>query len=329
MSIQPGKPVNPRGLRRVTALLESLSMDSPDIVIVGAGPAGLTAGLYAARAGHRALILERAMPGGQVANTPEVENYPGFVEPVVAVELAQAMQRQAERHGAEIELTEATALKTGPLVVEAAGGSYRPAAVIIASGVRAKELGLPGEKELRGRGVSYCAICDGAFFKGREVAVIGGGDSALDEAVYLSGICSRVHLVHRRDEFRGVKVAQDQVRARDNIELVLSHVVSAIKGSGRLEAIEVTSRKDGSKRDIVVAGLFIYVGSVPHTDWCRGVVRLDDNGFVVCDDRLATSVPGVFAAGDVRVSHLRQISTAVGDGALAAMMAHEHVTRRR
>jgi len=301
-------------------------VDNPEVVVVGAGPAGLTAGIYSARAGHATLILERAMPGGQVANTPEVENYPGFVEPVVAVELTQAMQGQAERHGAEIKLVAAAALRTDPLVVETSDGSHRPDAVIIASGVRSKELDLPGEKKLRGRGVSYCAVCDGAFFKGREVAVVGGGDSALDEALYLAGICSKVYLIHRRDEFRAVKAAEVRVRARNNIELVLSHVVSALRGTGRLEAVEVESRKDGAKRDIPVAGLFVYVGSVPHTDWCRGVIELDDAGFVLCNDRLATNVPGVFVAGDVRVSRLRQIATAVGDGALAAMMAHEYIT---
>lgn len=306
-------------------MLESLPMDNPEILIVGAGPAGLTAGLYAARAGHRTLVLERALPGGQVANTPEVENYPGFVEPLVAVELAEAMHRQAERHGAIIEMTEAAALRTDPLTIETPAASYRPGAVIIASGVRPKELGLPGEKELRGRGVSYCAICDGNFFKGREVAVVGGGDSALDEALYLAGICSKVHLIHRRDEFRAVKATQDRVRARNNIRLITSSTVTAIRGQGKLESIEITGCKDRAKQELAVPGLFIYVGSVPHTDWCRDAVTLDENGFVECDDRLATSRPGVFVAGDVRVTRLRQIATAVGDGALAAMMAHEYL----
>ncbi|MBN2537643.1 thioredoxin-disulfide reductase [candidate division WOR-3 bacterium] len=297
-------------------------MDNPEVVIAGAGPAGLTAGLYAARAGHRALIIERALPGGQVANTPEVENYPGFAEPVVAFELAQAMQQQAERAGAEILTAEVTGLARDPLVVRTSAGDFRPGAVIVSSGVQGKELGLPGEKELRGRGVSYCAICDGPLFKGKTVAVVGGGDSALDEALYLAGICSKVFLVHRRDEFRGAQVAQDRVRAAGNIELVLSHVVSAINGTAKLESIEVESRKDNSKRLLEVAGLFIYVGSTPNTAWCRDTVELDQGGFVKSDRDLRTNVPGVFTAGDVRVTPLRQIATAVGDGALAGMMAH-------
>jgi len=304
-------------------------MDQPEILVVGAGPAGLTAGLYAARAGHRTIVLEKALPGGQVANTPEVENYPGFAEPVVAFELAQAMQQQAERAGAEIVTAEASGLKTGPLVVSAGSDEYRPGAVVIAAGVQGKQLGLPNEKELRGRGVSYCAICDGPLFKGKEVAVVGGGDSALDEALYLAGICSRVHLIHRRDEFRGAKVAQDRVRSTGNIELALSHVVSAINGTGSLESVEVESRKDGSKRTLPVAGVFIYVGSTPNTTWCRDVVDLDEGGFVKCDRELRTNQPGVFVAGDVRATPLRQIATAVGDGALAAMMAHHFLGEQR
>ncbi len=302
-------------------------MKDPEVLIVGGGPAGLTAGIYAARAGHATRLLEKMMPGGQVANTPEVENYPGFAEPVVAIELAQAMEQQARSAGCEIEMTEATglAVEDGRLRVTTPAGDLRPGALVIASGVQSRKLELPGEDELRGRGVSYCAVCDGPLFRGKEVAVVGGGDSALDEALYLSGICSRVHLIHRRDEFRGTRVAQDRVRARDNIRLVLSSVVSAINGTGKLESLEVTSRKDGSKSDLPVSGLFIYVGSDPNTRWCADVVKLDESGFVRSDDRMATNVPGVFVAGDVRVSRLRQIATAVGDGALAAMMAHEHL----
>ena len=304
-------------------------MSNPDILIVGAGPAGLTAGLYAARSGHKTLILERAMPGGQIAITPEIENYPGFVDPVNAFELAGAMEQQTRRFGCEIEISEVTGLTTDPVTVRTAAGEISPGALIVASGVRPRELGLPGEKELRGRGVSYCAICDGPFFKGREVAVIGGGDSALDEALYLAGVCSKVHVIHRRDEFRGSKIAEQRVRDRDNVNLILSSIVTGINGTTKLESLEITSRRDGSKHELPVAGMFIYVGSVPYTDWCKGIVDLDERGFVKSDDRLATSVPGIFTAGDVRTTRLRQVATAVGDGALAAMMAHEYLVSTR
>jgi thioredoxin reductase (NADPH) len=300
------------------------------VLIVGGGPAGLTAGIYAARSGHKTLILEKGLPGGQVARTTEVENYPGFAEPLVAMELAQAMESQARKQGCEIETLEATRLRrVGPdLEVETSGGTMRPGSVIIASGVESKEMDLPGERELRGRGISYCAICDGPLFRGKEVAVVGGGDSALDEALYLSGICSKVHLIHRRDELRGCALAQERLRRKENVRLVLSSVITAIQGQARLEALEITSRKDDSKTLLPVSGLFIYVGSTPNTAWCRGVVDQDETGFVKTDPLLRTNVPGVFAAGDVRVTPLRQIATAVGDGALAAMTAHRFLTER-
>lgn len=314
-----------------------MSREPLAVLIVGAGPAGLTAGIYAARAGRRVLILDKGLPGGQVARTPEVENYPGFAEPVAGAELAQAMEQQARRFGCEIEALEVVGLapagpeaRTSHLELRTSSGpTLRPGSLIIATGVESRELGIKGEKELRGRGVSYCAICDGTFFKGKEVAVVGGGDSALDEALYLSGICSKVHLIHRRDEFRGVAVAQERVRQKENISLVLSSTVTAINGTAKLESVEITSKKDGSKSVLPVSGLFIYVGSVPNTAWCKGVVELDPAGFVKTDGLLRTNVPGVFAAGDVRVTPLRQIATSVGDGALAAMSCHQYLLENR
>lgn len=305
-------------------------MDSPEILIVGAGPAGLTAGIYAARAGHKVLAIERAMPGGQVARTPEVENYPGFAKKVNALELAQAMEQQARTHGCEIEMGEVSGLTTdgGSLAVSTTLGEFRPGSLIIASGVESRKLELPNEDKLRGRGVSYCAICDGAFFKDKEVAVVGGGDSALDEALYLAGVCSKVHIIHRRDEFRATRIAQDRVRATDNIELVLSSVVTAINGDQKLDSLDIESVRDRSKSVLEVAGLFIYVGSSPNTNWCRGTIDVDETGFIKSNDRLETNVPGVFVAGDVRVTWLRQIATAVGDGALAAMVAHQHLIEK-
>lgn len=305
------------------------AMKTPEILVIGAGPAGLTAGLYGARSGHATVVLERALPGGQVALTSVVENYPGFPEPIEGTALTQAMEAQARRFGCALDTAEATAISVGPegIVVITTAGEYRPRAAIIASGVMSRQLGLERENELRGRGVSYCAVCDGPLFRGREVAVVGGGDSALDEALYLANICSRVHLIHRRDEFRGARHTQDKVRACQNITLHLSTIVTGLNGTNRLESIVLESRKDGSTRELPVAGLFIYVGSIPNTTWCQETIQLDPNGFIPTDGHLRTNVPGVFAAGDVRVTPLRQIATAVADGALAAMSAHEYITR--
>ncbi len=304
-------------------------MNNPDILIVGAGPAGLTAGIYAARSGHKVLIIDKGMPGGQVVNTPEVENYPGFAEPVKGLGLARAMEQQARGFGCEIEISEVTGLLTDPITVETAAGKVQPGALISATGVRPRELGVPGETELRGRGVSYCAVCDGPFFRDREVAVVGGGDAALDEALYLSNICSKVHFIHRRDQFRGSRISEQRVRDKDNVHLILSGIGTAINGTDKVESIDIESRKDGAKTNLPVAGVFMYVGSVPGTEWCKDAVDLDEHGFAKTDDRLRTNAPGVFAAGDVRTTPLRQIATAVGDGALAAMMAHHHLAGKQ
>jgi thioredoxin reductase (NADPH) len=301
---------------------------SPEILIVGAGPAGLTAGLYAARSGHKTTVVERALPGGQVAMTSEVENYPGFIDPVAGMALAQAMELQAAKFGCEVAVAEATGIRRGAdgLEVATTEGVLTPGAAIIATGVKPRSLDVPGESALTGRGVSYCAVCDGPLFRGKEVAVVGGGDSALDEALYLSNIVARVHVIHRRAEFRGSRTAEERLRRRPNVDFILSSVVTAANGKDRLESIDIQSRKDGEKTVLVLAGLFVYVGSLPHTGWCGGAVKIDRSGFILTDDRLRTSMPGVFAAGDVRQTHLRQISTAVGDGALAAMMAHDYLT---
>ncbi|MBN2464325.1 thioredoxin-disulfide reductase [candidate division WOR-3 bacterium] len=306
-------------------------MKQTEILAVGAGPAGLTAGIYAARSGHKAILLEKSFAGGQMALTSEVENYPGFSEPVNGMQLAQTMEQQATRFGCEMLNGEATGITSsaGGFEVATTAGPVTAAAVVVCSGVKPKLLGAPGETELTGRGVSYCAVCDGPLFKGREVAVIGGGDSALDEAIYLSNIASRVHVIHRRDEFRACKFAQQRLRERDNIVYHLSCVVDSFNGSKRLENLTVRNLKDNSTSVLPVAGAFVYVGWQPNTGWCSNLVALDDSGNVKTDDRLRTSVPGIFAAGDVRNTHLRQVATAVGDGALAAMSAHDFLIGKR
>ncbi len=301
-----------------------------EILIVGAGPAGLSAGIYSARAGHNTLILERGLVGGQMAMTAHVENYPGFANEVSGMELAQAMESQATRFGCRLVTSEITALTPAGegFQVSTTDGNIVARAVIVCTGARPRNLSVPGEKELTGRGVSYCAVCDGPFFRDKEVAVIGGGDSALDEAYYLSNIVRHVHLVHRREAFRGSSFAVQRLRQRPNVTFHLSRVVQEFSGTDKLEAVILRHLPSGQAETLPVSGAFIYVGWLPNTAWCQELLTLDATGAIVTDDRLQTSLPGVFAAGDVRATRLRQIATAVGDGALAAMMAHEYLAAR-
>jgi thioredoxin reductase (NADPH) len=308
-----------------------LALKQTEILAVGAGPAGLTAGIYAARSGHKVIVLEKSFAGGQMALTSEVENYPGFSEPVGGMLLAQTMEQQAARFGCEMLNAEATAIAiaSGGFEVSTTAGPVATKTVIACSGVKPRLLGAPGEEELAGRGVSYCAICDGPLFKGKEVAVVGGGDSALDEALYLSNIVARVHIVHRRDEFRACKLAQERLRERSNVSYHLSSVIESFDGTQRLSGLTVKNLKDASSLSLPVAGAFIYVGWLPNTGWCSNLLALDDAGNIKTDDRLRTSVPGIFAAGDVRNTPLRQVATAVGDGALAAISAHDYLVGKR
>jgi thioredoxin reductase (NADPH) len=302
-----------------------------EILAVGAGPAGLTAGIYAARSGHKVIVLEKSFAGGQMALTSEVENYPGFSEPVGGMLLAQTMEQQAVRFGCEMLNGEATgvAATANGFEVGTTAGPVTARTVIVCSGVKPKLLGVPGETELTGRGVSYCAVCDGPLFKGRDVAVIGGGDSALDEALYLSNMASHVHVIHRRDEFRACKLAQERLRERSNVDYHLSCVVESFDGTQRLAGITLKNLKDSTNYSLPVSGAFVYVGWLPNTAWCSSLLALDESGNIKTDDRLRTNVPGMFAAGDVRNTHLRQVATAVGDGALAAMSAHDYLIGKR
>ena len=306
-------------------------MVATEILVVGGGPAGLTAGIYGSRSGHNTTVMEKSFSGGQMALTPDVENYPGFAEPVNGMQLAQTMEQQAQRFGCTMANYEATGIRrseTG-FEVRTTGDTFEAGAVIICSGAQPRKLGIPGEKGLTGRGVSYCAVCDGPLFRGREVAVVGGGDSALDEAFYLSNIVSRVHVIHRRDEFRGCKLALDRLRRKDNVTFHLSTIVTRINGTDRVESLDLGTPTGAGVGQLAVAGLFIYVGWLPNTQWCGGLLALDASGAVTTDDRLQASVPGVFAAGDVRATRLRQVATAVGDGALAAMMAHDYLASKQ
>ncbi len=287
-----------------------------DVLILGAGPAGLTAALYAARAGLSVRVLERSMPGGQAALTPDIENYPGLLS-VDGVTLTQTMLKSAESAGAELVIASPSdlSLDGSPKTVETEAGTFSADFVILCTGCTPRGLGI-GEERFIGRGLSYCAACDGALYKGRRVAVVGGGNTALEDALYLSKLCEKVTLIHRRDRFRGAAALADRVRALPNIELQMESRVTAIEGAARVEGLTV--QPEGRPAFTLPAdGVFLAVGQIPATADLPGVA-LDEQGYVLTDEHLQTNLPGVYAAGDLRQKQLRQIVTACADGALAA-----------
>lgn len=299
-----------------------------DVAIIGAGPAGLTAGLYAARAGLRAAVFERLSPGGQLAQTERIDNYPGFAQGAGGFELAWSMKEQAERFGVRIINEEVSALDVAaaPKTLVTPAGAYRAASVIVATGARPRKLGVPGEAELTGRGVSYCATCDGNFFRGKTVMVVGGGNTAAADAIYLSRLASRVILVHRRNALRATPVYHRQLAELENVEFVWNATVRALHGEdGKLAAAQIEHLADGSLETIPVDGVFVAVGTQPNTELLAGALPLDEAGYIVADETCATPVPGVFAAGDVRAKTLRQVVTAVADGAVCAEQAASYV----
>lgn len=290
-----------------------------DVIIIGAGPAGLAAGIYGKRAGFDILILDTSsISGGQILNTYEIDNYPGFPG-ASGQEVADAMRQHCDKLGVEFARGRVTSIidngATKDLVTKK--NTYTAKSIIIATGASNKKLGCPGEEELSGMGVSYCATCDGAFFKEKQVAVVGGGDVALEDAIYLSRFCTKVYLIHRRDEFRGAKVLQDQVKSTDNIEIIYDTVVNSINGTQSVESITVQNTKTDASSELKVDGIFIAVGTVPNTQILSGLVQMDDKGYVIADETCKTSCPGVFVAGDVRTKPLRQVLTATADGANA------------
>jgi len=302
-----------------------------DVIIAGAGPAGLTAGIYAARAGLHALILENLYPGGQISGAGTVENYPGFPEGVSGAELAARFKEQAEKLGASIETAEITefALAGDIKVIKTADKEFNAKTVVLAMGSGFRKLGLSGEKRLTGSGVSYCATCDGAFFKNRDVAVIGGGDTALHDALYLKAFAKRIYLVHRRNEFRAQKALQDLVLKEPEIEPVLDSVTDEISGENFVESITVRNVKTGQTREIKVSGVFIAIGSAPNTEKVAGQVETDAAGYIITDADRRTSLPGVFAAGDIVSKSLRQVITAAADGAYAINSAKEYLLQKK
>ena len=297
-------------------------MDAYDVVVVGAGPAGLTAGIYAGRSRLKTLVLEGMMPGGQVVVTSHIENYPG-VGPTTGNELVATMMEQMSGFGAELKTAEASSIeiRDDRFVVKAGSSEFLARSVIAASGTAYRKLGVPGEAEFLGRGVSYCATCDGPFYKDLEIAVVGGGDSALQEALYLTTFATKVYLIHRRDEFRAVPILQERVLANDKIECFCSCVVERIRGENGVEGIDLKNVKTGEQMTHPVAGVFLFVGLEPRTEYLRAMVETAEDGFILTNDEMKTNVRGILAAGDCRVKLLRQISTAVGDGATAAIAA--------
>ena len=298
-----------------------------DLVIVGAGPAGLTAGIYAARARMKVLCLEKTAPGGQILVSDHVENYPGFPEGISGAELVSHMQRQAERLGLPIESGDVLyADFAGPVKsIALSDRTISARSVIVATGASPRRLSVPGEAQFYGKGVSFCATCDGPFFRGQDVAAVGGGDTAVQESLFLARFARKVYLIHRRDALRAAAILQERAQAEPKIEMVWDSVVTAVKGLDAVESVAVKNVKTGAERLLPVSGCFVWVGVLPNTEFLSGVVKLDQGGFIITGPRMETSVPGVFAAGDCRDTPLRQVATAVGDAAIAAMSAEQYV----
>lgn len=302
-----------------------------DVIVAGGGPAGLTAALYAARAGKDVLVLEGESAGGQIQYSPLVENYPGLPQ-MSGVQFAQTLLEQVQALGVHVRMEEITFLRTqnGLLELTTPQGRYSAPALVLATGVGHRKLGLPGEDDLIGLGVSYCAVCDGAFYQGQPVAVVGGGDTALQEALFLSARCSKVTVIHRRDLFRGESRLVQQLRERDNVEFQLSCTVEALhSGPEGLTGLTVRNLKEQATLELPVDGLFVAVGQEPHSQVFSNLVMTDDHGYFLAGEDCATSLPGVFAAGDCRVKPVRQLTTAVGDGAVAGLAASAYVDGRK
>ncbi len=297
-----------------------------DMIVIGGGPGGYTAAMYAARAGLDVLVLEKLSAGGQMALTSQVDNYPGFPEGIDGFDLAERMQAQAERFGAQTELAEvfSAELEASPKRLETSEGEFFSRTVVIATGADAKKLGLPQEDALTGRGVNYCAHCDGHFYKGKTVAVVGGGNSAAADALYLSRLCEKVIVIHRRDTLRATKVYHEPLMRADNVEFLWNSTVTGLRYGEKLSGLEVTELQTGQVREIPVDGLFVSIGRSPNT-WLFPQLEKED-GYILAGESTETSIPGVFAVGDVRTKQLRQIVTAVADGATAAHYAEAYLT---
>lgn len=299
-----------------------------DVVIIGAGPAGLTAAMYCARAGLDCAMVEAVSFGGQLAQTEHLENYPGFNQSMSGYELSEIIHQQAEGFGAKTIYDEVTSVdfQSDPKVLTMAYGTIQAKVVIVATGARPAKLGLPNEDALKGSGISYCATCDGNFFKGKDVVIVGGGDTAAADAIYLSRICNKIYMIVRRDELRATAIYHEKLDHLENVEIVWNTVVEeALEDDGMVSGVKLRNRVTGEESELPVSAIFIAVGTTPNTEFLDGKLELDQTAHIVADEMGKTSVPGVFAAGDVRTKVLRQVSTGVGDGANAADAAADYL----
>lgn len=297
-----------------------------DIGIVGGGTAGMTAAIYGQRAGKKTIIIEGGAFGGQITSSPNVENYPGIAS-VSGSEFSMNLLDQAVKLGAETQTEQVTGIREedGKKIIVTDGKEYPCRSIILATGVTHRHLGVPGEERLTGAGVSYCATCDGMFFRGRDVAVVGGGSTALQDAEFLSGYCSKVYLIHRRDEFRGENNIVKRLEKKENVEFILSATVKEIVGENMVEKLILNHKKTGEESELPVAGVFVAVGQIPQNDMFADIVRLDGSGFILAAEDCMTSHPGIFAAGDCRTKEVRQLTTAAADGAVAALAACKYI----
>lgn len=307
-----------------------------DVIVIGGGPGGYTAALYAARAGFSVLVLEKLSPGGQMGTTDKIDNYPGFSQGIGGFELAMQMKEGAERFGVKTKLSEVLEIKPeGPeKLAVTRKETYRARALVLATGASPRELGLPGERELRGRGVSYCATCDGMFYRGKTVCVIGGGNTAAADALYLSRLCEKVYLVHRRDRLRASKIYEEQLKQTGNVEFVWNSQAQELLHGERVTGVKVREKNTGEVRTLACDGVFVAVGLLPNSDLFRGFIELDGGGYVKADETTRIHgpegqlLPGVFAVGDLRAKPVRQVVTAAADGAVAAYFLEEYLSEK-
>jgi thioredoxin reductase (NADPH) len=302
-----------------------------EVIIIGGGPAGLTAGLYTSRSRLRTLLIESSIFGGQITTTELIENYPGFPQGITGAELGQLMEEQARRFGLEMVNQEVLEVKLEgeKKVVRTHEADYDGEALIVSSGTEYRRLGIPGEEEFVGKGVSFCATCDGAFFQDSRIVVVGGGDSALTEALFLTKFAKEVTIIHRRDALRATKIYQERTFANPKIKFLWNSVMQEIKGDKMVQSILVRNVKTGEVKEFETEGVFLFVGIVPRTQFLKGVVQMDDGGYILTNEDCETSVKGIFAAGDCRKKLLRQITTAVGDGATAAFAAEKYLEEKK